>query len=68
MTTQTLGRFGNMNPPANLAKHPYNLAVEPFNIKGNLYYIGAAQNSTHLIDTGNGLIILDVPPIEYLPM
>jgi len=67
MTTQTLGRFGNMNPPANLAKHPYNLAVEPFNIKGNLYYIGAAQNSTHLIDTGNGLIILDVPPIEYLP-
>lgn len=56
-----------MNPPEYLTSHPYKLATDPFKIKGNLYFVGAAQNSTHLIDTGDGLIILDVPPIEYLP-
>lgn len=66
MSTQTFGRFGNMNPPEYLTSHPYKLATDPFKIKGNLYFVGAAQNSTHLIDTGDGLIILDVPPIEYL--
>lgn len=67
MSNKTFGRFGNMNPPSYLSDHPYKLAVEPFCIKGNLYFVGAAQNSTHLIDTGNGLIIIDVPPIEFLP-
>lgn len=67
MNTQTLGRFGNMNPPNRLTMHPYTLATNPFRIKGNLYFVGAAQNSVHLIDTGNGLIIIDVPPTEFLP-
>lgn len=67
MTAQTFGRFGNMNPPEYLANHPYKLAVDPFKIKGNLYFVGTAQNSTHLIDTGDGLIILDVPCIQDMP-
>lgn len=67
MTAQTFGRFGNMNPPDKISKHPYLLAVNPFQIKGNLYFVGTAQNSCHLIDTGKGLILLDVPPIDLLP-
>ena len=33
--------------------------VKPFKIFGNLYFIGTEPASTHLIDTGDGLIILD---------
>ena len=33
--------------------------VKPFNIFGNLYFIGTEPASTHLIDTGDGLILLD---------
>lgn len=67
MDTNTFGRFGNMNPPHQLTIHPYTLATDPFCIKGNLYFVGTAQNSVHLIDTGSGLIIIDVPPTEFLP-
>lgn len=67
MQKKTFGRFGNMNPSKQLTDHPYKLAVDPFCIKGNLYFVGAAQNSCHLIDTGEGLVLLDVPPTEYLP-
>ena len=63
----TLGRFGNMNPPALARKSPYLTSVDPFKIIGNLYYVGNAFCSTHLIDTGDGLIILDVPAVADLP-
>ena len=33
--------------------------VKPFKIFGNLYFIGTEPASTHLIDTGEGLILLD---------
>ena len=33
--------------------------VKPFKIFGNLYFIGTEPASTHLIDTGDGLILLD---------
>lgn len=62
-----LNRFGNMNPPQELMDHPYRMAVEPFCIKGNLYFVGNIQYSTLLIDTGAGLILLDVPPTELMP-
>lgn len=58
---KTFGRFGNMNPPRELSEHPYRLAVEPFCIKGNTYFVGNAQSSTILIDSGAGLVLLDVP-------
>lgn len=33
--------------------------VKPFKIFGNLYFIGTEPASTHLIDTGDGLILID---------
>ncbi len=33
--------------------------IKPFRIFGNLYFIGTVPASTHLIDTGDGLIIID---------
>ena len=33
--------------------------VKPFKIFGNLYFVGTVPASTHLIDTGDGLILID---------
>ena len=33
--------------------------VKPFKIFGNLYFVGTEPASSHLIDTGDGLILLD---------
>ena len=33
--------------------------VKPFRIFGNLYFVGTVPASTHLIDTGEGLILID---------
>ncbi len=38
---------------------PWQGKIEPFKIIGNVYYIGTFQASTHLIDTGDGLILID---------
>jgi len=40
-------------------KHPHKYAVHPFKIIGNLYYVGNSAVSSHLIDSGDGLILLD---------
>ena len=34
--------------------------MEPFRVVGNLYFVGTRPASAHLIDTGDGLILLDV--------
>ena len=48
--------------------HPWDYAVEPFQIAGGLYYVGNRDVSSHLIDTGDGLILLDTtfPQTVYL--
>ena len=38
---------------------PWEGRMAPFKIFGNLYFIGTRPASTHLIDTGDGLLILD---------
>jgi len=38
---------------------PWEGKIEPFKIINNVYYIGTFQASTHLIDTGDGLILVD---------
>lgn len=38
--------------------------VKPFKIFGNLYFVGTEPASTHLIDTGEGLIICGVLQIK----
>lgn len=39
--------------------HPWAGYVPPFRIFGNLYFVGTVPASTHLIDTGEGLIVID---------
>ena len=40
-------------------ENPARYYVDPFRIAGNLYYIGDRQVCSHLIDTGEGLIMFD---------
>jgi metallo-beta-lactamase class B len=48
--------------------YPWRFRVAPFRIAGNLYYVGNADVSSHLIDTGDGLILIDTafPQTVYL--
>ena len=39
--------------------HPWEGYIPPFRLWGNLYFVGTYHASTHIIDTGEGLIMLD---------
>lgn len=39
--------------------NPWEGKMEPFKIIGNVYFVGTFQASCHLIDTGEGLILID---------
>ena len=54
--------------PADVVTRPWEFAVIPFRIAGNVYYVGNSNVSSHLIDTGEGLILLDTafPQTVYL--
>lgn len=39
--------------------NPWEGYMEPFRIIGNVYFVGTYQASSHLIDTGDGLILID---------
>ncbi len=47
---------------------PWEGYLEPFRIFGNLYFVGTTFVSSHVIDTGEGLILLDsnFPQCTYL--
>lgn len=40
--------------------------MEPFKIVGDVYFVGSFAASTHIIDTGDGLILIDPGYIETL--
>ena len=40
-------------------EEPTSLYVDPFRIYGNLYFVGDRDVSSHLVDTGDGLILFD---------
>lgn len=42
--------------------------MQPFQVAGNLYYVGTKPASSHLIDTGEGLILLDSGYQQLLPL
>lgn len=42
--------------------------IRPSKLIGNLYFVGTYEASTHLIDTGDGLILLDPGYAESLYM
>ena len=62
-----INRFGNMFPPEEKMRRPYLLWRKPFRIAGNLYFVGNEWCSSHLIDTGDGLLLLDTPCASALP-
>ena len=39
--------------------NPWEGKIEPFKIIGNVYFCGTFQASCHLIDTGDGMILID---------
>ncbi|MBQ9777404.1 MAG: MBL fold metallo-hydrolase [Clostridia bacterium] len=47
-------------------KKPWDGYVAPGRIFGNLYFVGSHPASTHLIDTGDGLILIDPGYIDTL--
>ncbi len=51
-----------------LCMHPWKYRVAPFRIAGNLYYVGNSDVSSFLIDTGEGLLLIDTafPQTCYL--
>lgn len=48
-----------MGKGRNNMNKPWGSYMEPFRIKGNLYFVGCYAASSHLIDTGEGLILID---------
>jgi metallo-beta-lactamase class B len=54
--------------PVEICIHPWKFRYVPFCIAGNLYYVGNQDVSSHLIDTGAGLILIDTtyPQTVYL--
>ena len=43
----------------NFYRYPEAAYIKPFRIFGNLYYVGNQDAGAHLIDTGDGLILID---------
>ena len=42
-----------------MMEHPWEGAMPPFRILGNTWFTGTSPASTHIIDSGDGLIMLD---------
>lgn len=42
-----------------MMEHPWEGAMEPFRVLGNTWFVGTGPASTHIIDSGEGLIMLD---------
>ena len=45
---------------------PWEGYFEPLKIWGNVYFVGTVPASTHIIDTGDGLIMIDSGYLESL--
>lgn len=53
-------RYGEMYEQlSNMQESPWLGRIPPFCIFGNTYFVGTYQASCHLIDTGDGLIMID---------
>lgn len=56
------------NPFADWAMHPGKYYEHPFQIFGNLWYVGNKIVCCHLVDTGDGLLVFDSGAFEEVPM
>ena len=50
-----------------MEKKPWEGEFEPLAIFGNLYFVGTVPASVHIVDTGDGLIMLDAGYVQALP-
>ena len=50
-----------MLQPESGLRSPWLTDTKPFCIVDNVYYVGNKENAAHLIDTGEGLLLLDTP-------
>lgn len=48
----------------NYISHPWILYHEPFQITDQIYFVGNRYVSTYLIDTGEGLVVIDPALVE----
>ena len=55
------------NPLASVFFHQETRYVKPFQIYGNVYYVGDSWVSVHLIDTGDGLLLIDSGNVGATP-
>ena len=44
---------------AEAKKHKWGNIATPFRLYGNIYFVGTVPASTHIIDTGDGIILID---------
>jgi len=51
-----------------IRQYPYLHRAKPFHIAGGVYYVGNKVCSSHLIDTGAGLLLIDTPFARQLPL
>ena len=49
-------------------ERPWEMHIDPFRIYGNLYYVGDRAVCGHLIDTGDGLVMIDAGFTVTVPM
>ena len=49
-----------------LPKKPWDGYITPGKIFGNLYFVGTVPSSVHLVDTGDGLILIDAGYLDNL--
>ena len=53
-----------MLKPEHITRSPWRYDIAPFQIADNVYYVGNTSVSSHLFDTGEGLLILDTGYME----
>ena len=51
-----------------IRRQPYLHRAQPFRIAGSVYFVGNQVCSSHLVDTGEGLLLIDTPFARQLPL
>ena len=56
-----------MHNPESVIRSPWRFETAPFHIADNVYYVGNRNVSSHLFDTGEGLLLLDTGYMAVIP-